>query len=133
MYNNKFFTTVRGGSRYVILLWKFAIKLPYLRCPYHGRKQNLKEWECRKKSKYLAKLYISLPFGWCNVMERVQPLAGSLTSIDCAHLVREYFKNKVTGSELNFLLEDSTLENFGVKNGKIVKLDWGGFGHSENL
>ena len=54
MYNN-FFTTVRGGSRYVILIGNLAIKFPYLRFPYHGRKQNLKEWEYRNKSSHLAK------------------------------------------------------------------------------
>ena len=132
MYNN-FFTTVRGGSRYVILIGNLAIKFPYLRFPYHGRKQNLKEWEYRNKSSHLAKLYISFPFGWCNVMERVQPLAKSLSSVDCTNLIRAYFKNKVTGDELAFLLEDSTLENFGTKNGRIVKLDWGGFWRSESM
>lgn len=131
---NKFFEVALGGSRYVLMIGNLAFKFPYKKCINQGRKQNMQEWKDRNKSKHLAKLYYSFPFGLCNIMERVTPLAQPLSSIEGAALVRNYFKlNVVSKEELDFLLEDSSLENFGIKDKKIVKLDWGGYGHSEDL
>ena len=61
-------------------------------------------------------------------MERVTPLADPLSSIE-SELIRDYFKKKVKDKkELDFLLEDASLGNFGTKQGQVVKLDWGGYG-----
>ena len=48
--------------------------------------------------------------------------------------IKDYFRSKhLSKKELEFLLEDATLENFGTKDGKIVKLDWGGYGKSVSI
>lgn len=125
---NKFFEVALGGTRFILIIGKIVFKLPYYKCFSQGRNQNIKEWEDRNKSTYLAKLYFSFPFGLCNIMERVTPLASPLTSIE-SDLIKDYFREKVKNKvELNFLLEDASLENFGTKDGQIVKLDWGGYG-----
>lgn len=129
-----FFDVALGGSRYVLMIGNLVFKFPYKKCIKQGREQNEKEWRDRNKSNYLAKLYFSFPKGWCNVMERVTPLAQPLSSIEGGDLVKNYFRLKVKSKEeLDFLLEDGSLENFGVKDKKIVKLDWGGYGHNEDL
>lgn len=129
---SKFFDTALGGSRYVVLIGNIVCKFPYFKCIKQGRTQNKREWKDRKKSKHLAKLYFSFPFGLCNIMERVKPLAQPLSSIVEDSLVRDYFKQKAESKqELEFLLEDGSLENFGIKKGRIVKLDWGGYGHED--
>lgn len=131
---NKFFDTALGGSRYVLMIGRLVLKFPYRKCIAQGREQNEKEWRDRHKSEHLAKLYFSFPWGWCNVAERVTPLAQPLSSIEGGELIKDYFKARVKSKdELDFLLVDGNLENFGVIKGRgIVKLDWGGYGHSED-
>lgn len=130
---NKFFETALGGTRFIVMIGGLVFKIPYYKCIKQGRRQNEKEWKDRKKSSHLAKLYFSLPFGLLNIMERVIPLAQPLSSQE-SDFVREHFRNqKLPKEELEFLLEDATLENFGLRNGKIVKLDWGGYGRSANI
>lgn len=124
----KFFKTSLGGTRFIIIIGNIVFKLPYYKCISQGRIQNIREWQDKDKSSHLAKLYYSFPFGLCNIMERVVPLADPLSSIE-SELIRDYFKKNVKDKkELNFLLEDASLENFGTKKGQIVKLDWGGYG-----
>ena len=131
---NKFFDTALGGSRYVLMIGGLVFKFPYCKCIAQGREQNEKEWRDHHKSEHLAKLYFSFPWGWCNVAERVTPLAQPLSSIEGGELIKDYFKARVKSKdELDFLLVDGNLENFGIKDKKIVKLDWGGYGHSEDL
>lgn len=131
---SKFFDTALGGSRYVLMVGGLVFKFPYRKCIEQGREQNEKEWQDRHKSEHLAKLYFSFPWGWCNVAERVTPLAQPLSSIEGGELIKNYFKVRVKSKdELDFLLVDGNLENFGVKGSGIVKLDWGGYGHSEDL
>lgn len=60
-------------------------------------------------------------------------MAQPLSSIE-SNSVKDYFRSKgLPKDELEFILEDATLENFGIKDGKIVKLDWGGYGKSVNI
>lgn len=126
----KFFETALGGTRYILMVGNIVFKFPYYKCLKQGRRQNVKELQDRDKSSHLAKLYFSFPFGLCNIMERVTPLAKPLSSIE-SDSVKEYFKSQnLSKRELEFILEDATLENFGIKDGKIVKLDWGGYGKS---
>lgn len=130
---NKFFDTALGGTRFVLMVGNLVFKFPYYKCFTQGQRQNIKEWQDRDKSTHLAKLYLSLPFGLCNVMERVVPLAKPLSSIE-SDKIKDYFRSKhLSKKELEFLLEDATLENFGTKDGKIVKLDWGGYGKSVSI
>lgn len=130
----KFFKIARGGTRFIVLIGNLVFKFPYFKCIPQGRLQNKVEWRDRDKSDYLAKLYFSFPGGWCNVAERVTPLTKPLSSIAGGDLIKNYFKSRVKSKdELDFLLVDSNLENFGVKDKCIVKLDWGGYGHSEDL
>ena len=130
---NKFFKVALGGTRYIVMIGRLVFKFPYYKCMRQGRRQNKVEWRDRNNSSHLAKLYASLPFGLCNIMERVVPLAEPLSSQE-SDFVREHFRNqKLPKEELEFLLEDATLENFGLRNGKIVKLDWGGYGRSANI
>ena len=129
----KFFETALGGTRFIVMIGGIVFKIPYYKCIKQGRRQNEKEWIDRKKSSYLARLYFSFPFGLLNIMERVIPLAQPLSSIE-SDCVKDYFRNKkLSKDELEFILEDATLENFGVKDEKIVKLDWGGYGKSVNI
>lgn len=120
----KWFYTTRGGSRFILIIGNFVLKIPYYRTVGEGIKQNKYEWQNRNRSKYLTKLYVSLPFGLCNIAERVTPL----NKYDYSKLdLKEYFKVKVKSEEeLRFLLVDSFSRNFGRrKNGDVVKLDWG--------
>ena len=131
---NKFFKTTRGGTRFIVLIGNLVFKFPYFKCIPQGRLQNRIEWRDRNKSEHLTRLYFSFPWGWCNVAERVTPLAQPLSSIEGGELIKDYFKTRVKSKdELDFLLVDGNLENFGVKGNGIVKLDWGGYGHSEDL
>lgn len=130
---NKFFETALGGTRFIVMVGGLVFKFPYYKCIEQGQKQNKNEWRDKDKSSYLAKLYVSLPFGLCNVMERVIPLAKPLSSIE-SDVIKNYFRHKnLPKEELEFILEDATLENFGTKDTKIVKLDWGGYGKSVSI
>ena len=124
---SKFFDTARGGTRFILMCGNLVFKFPYYKCIFKGRLQNLREWRDRNKSSHLAKLYLSIPFGLCNVMERVEPISKPFdTSQD--EYIKSYFDNIIKDKlELKFILKDGSTGNFGMKNGKLVKLDWGGY------
>lgn len=130
---NKFFDTALGGTRFIVMIGNFVLKFPYYKCFEQGQRQNRKEWRDRKKSSHLAKLYFSLPFGLCNIMERVIPLAKPLSSIESDDIKNYFRKKNLPRKELEFILEDASLENFGTRDGKVVKLDWGGYGKSVSI
>ena len=125
---NKFFKTTRGGTRYIILIGNLVFKFPYFKCIPQGRLQNRIEWRDRDKSKHLARLYFAFPFGLCNIMERVIPISEPFdTSKD--DFIKSYFKDIIKDTnELRFILKDGSTGNFGLRNGELVKLDWGGYG-----
>ena len=125
---NKFFKTTRGGTRYIILIGNLVFKFPYFKCIPQGRLQNRIEWRDRNKSKHLARLYFAFPFGLCNIMERVTPISEPFdTSKD--DFIKYYFKDIIKDkNELRFILKDGSTGNFGLRNGQLVKLDWGGYG-----
>ena len=125
---NKFFKTTRGGTRYIILIGNLVFKFPYFKCIPQGRLQNRIEWRDRNKSKHLASLYFAFPFGLCNIMERVTPISEPFdTSKD--DFIKSYFKDIIKDTnELRFILKDGSTGNFGLRNGELVKLDWGGYG-----
>lgn len=125
---NKFFKTTRGGTRYIILIGNLVFKFPYFKCIPQGRLQNRIEWRDRNKSKHLARLYFAFPFGLCNIMERVTPISEPFdTSKD--DFIKSYFKDIIKDkNELRFILKDGSTGNFGLRNGELVKLDWGGYG-----
>ena len=125
---NKFFKTTRGGTRYIILIGNLVFKFPYFKCIPQGRLQNRVEWRDRNKSKHLARLYFAFPFGLCNIMERVTPISEPFdTSKD--DFIKSYFKAIIKDTnELRFILKDGSTGNFGLRNGELVKLDWGGYG-----
>ena len=125
---NKFFKTTRGGTRYIILIGNLVFKFPYFKCIPQGRLQNRIEWRDRNKSKHLARLYFAFPFGLCNIMERVIPISEPFdTSKD--DFIKSYFKDIIKDTnELRFILKDGSTGNFGLRNGELVKLDWGGDG-----
>ena len=125
---NKFFKTTRGGTRYIVLIGNLVFKFPYFKCIPQGRLQNIIEWRDRNKSKHLARLYFAFPFGLCNIMERVTPISEPFdTSKD--DFIKSYFKDIIKDkNELRFILKDGSTGNFGLRNGELVKLDWGGYG-----
>ena len=125
---NKFFKTTRGGTRYIVLIGNLVFKFPYFKCIPQGRLQNRIEWRDRNKSKHLARLYFAFPFGLCNIMERVTPISEPFdTSKD--DFIKSYFKDIIKDTnELRFILKDGSTVNFGLRNGELVKLDWGGYG-----
>ena len=125
---NKFFKTTRGGTRYIILIGNLVFKFPYFKCIPQGRLQNRIEWRDRNKSDHLARLYFAFPFGLCNIMERVIPISEPFdTSKD--DFIKSYFKDIIKDTnELRFILKDGSTGNFGLRNGELVKLDWGGYG-----
>lgn len=125
---NKFFKTTRGGTRYIILIGNLVFKFPYFKCIPQGRLQNRIEWRDRNKSKHLARLYFAFPFGLCNIMERVTPISEPFdTSKD--DFIKSHFKDIIKDiNELRFILKDGSTGNFGLRNGELVKLDWGGYG-----
>ena len=125
---NKFFKTTRGGTRYIILIGNLVFKFPYFKCIPQGRLQNRIEWRDRNKSKHLARLYFAFPFGLCNIMERVTPISEPFdTSKD--DFIKSYFKDIIKDTnELRFISKDGSTGNFGLRNGELVKLDWGGYG-----
>jgi len=125
---NKFFKTTRGGTRYIILIGNLVFKFPYFKCIPQGRLQNRIEWQDRNKSDHLARLYFAFPFGLCNIMERVTPISEPFdTSKD--DFIKSYFKDIIKDTnELRFILKDGSTGNFGLRNGELVKLDWGGYG-----
>ena len=125
---NKFFKTTRGGTRYIILIGNLVFKFPYFKYIPQGRLQNIIEWRDRNKSKHLARLYFAFPFGLYNIMERVTPISEPFdTSKD--DFIKSYFKDIIKDTnELRFILKDGSTGNFGLRNGELVKLDWGGYG-----
>lgn len=125
---NKFFKTTRGGTRYIVLIGNLVFKFPYFKCIPQGRLQNRIEWRDRNKSRHLARLYFAFPFGLCNIMERVIPISEPFdTSKD--DFIKSYFKDIIKDTnELRFILKDGSTGNFGLRNGELVKLDWGGYG-----
>ena len=125
---NKFFKTTRGGTRYIVLIGNLVFKFPYFKCIPQGRLQNRIEWRDRNKSDHLARLYFAFPFGLCNIMERVIPISEPFdTSKD--DFIKSYFKDIIKDTnELRFILKDGSTGNFGLRNGELVKLDWGGYG-----
>ena len=125
---NKFFKTTRGGTRYIVLIGNLVFKFPYFKCIPQGRLQNRVEWQDRNKSDHLARLYFAFPFGLCNIMERVTPISEPFdTSKD--DFIKSYFKDIIKDTnELRFILKDGSTGNFGLRNGELVKLDWGGYG-----
>ena len=109
---NKFFKTTRGGTRYIVLIGNLVFKFPYFKCIPQGRLQNRIEWRDRNKSKHLARLYFAFPFGLCK-----------------DDFIKSHFKDIIKDtSELRFILKDGSTGNFGLRNGELVKLDWGGYG-----
>lgn len=117
---------LKGSSRTVILLGDFAFKFPRLSSFREGMRQNRNEWKHRSRSKYLAHLYYSAPFGFLNIMERLAPLGVHfLNAEECWGFIEKHFKDKVDNDEFEFLLRDGQQENFGRRVNEIIKCDWG--------
>lgn len=108
-----------GSSRYVILISKFAFKIPKISMFKCGMEQNIGELKNKNRSNYLAHLYFSLPFGILNIMERLEPLNVNLTNDEGWSYITDYFKSKVSKDELEFLLSDGQCKNFGTRGEEI--------------
>lgn len=125
---SNFLALTSGGTRYVLFIGNLVFKFPRLDRFTEGLEQNNIEWRDRNKSSFLAKLYFSFPLGLCNIMERIEAFPPQNFGDEGNALIRNYYKDKVSSKELEFLLEDGALRNFGMKDGIMLKLDWGGYG-----
>lgn len=115
-----------GGTRYVWLIGRYAIKIPSLfnwGSFLNGLLANMQEHRFGKMNNpSLAKVHISSSLGLFVIMERVQPIRHrGLFFIELKRLV-------LLSKDLpaDFLLRDGGVRNFGYNSEcKLVKLDYG--------
>lgn len=118
----------RGVTRFVILTKRYAIKLP--RFWWHNRFRwqmflfgllgNMQEREFASTGwPELCPVVWSLPGGWCVVMRRAEPLTEDLTD--------EQYRELVDHDDYHVPAEHK-IDSFGWLGGRIVAIDYGGFG-----
>ena len=116
-----------GATRHVFLVGPYAIKIPQFRYGWknflYGLLANLQERTFAKAGwPELCPVAFSLPGGWLVVMQRAEPLTReewfSFDSLDfCEREGREYC-----------IPAERKMDSFGKNDGRIVAVDYGGFG-----
>lgn len=123
----KFKVCRNGCTRTVILIGKYAIKIPCLHYNYpmfiEGIRANLNERQyiCFQDRAPIAKTFYANRFGLLNIQERVRPVNNRglfFTELEvlCSkqHLPRDFY------------MDDPKPENFGYNSRNVlVKLDYG--------
>lgn len=117
---------IHGRTRSVILIGKYAIKLPYLKSwPYfvRGLLDNMFEKSYNRfPSEFLAPLLFSLPGGFLNVY----PRCSVITDPKDPQLWK-LFKNlyEEDNEYILNIIEVAEPSNFGYYQGRIVAIDYG--------
>lgn len=118
----------RGVTRFVILTRRYAIKVPRFWWHHTFRWQmflfgllgNMQEREfARTKWPELCPVVFSLPGGWLVVMRRAQPLHDDLTDAQYDAIVNRPDYH---------VPAEHKVDSFGILDGRIVAIDYGGFG-----
>ena len=114
-----------GASRVVILLNKYAIKVPRIdswRLFLYGLLGNIheKQWQ-NQICKYLCPILFYVPGGFLSIMPRCEVKAG--LSAEFIKIVSKDLDTDISETILN-IVEDKD-DSVGILNGKIVAIDYG--------
>lgn len=116
-----------GVTRTVFLVGKYAVKIPCVHRTYamfiEGIRSNLAEGRFvgYEPQAPIARTLYSNRFGLLNIQERVRPVSGKnkLFRIALVELSACEFFNR------DFIMDDPKPDNFGYKQNKLVKIDYG--------
>lgn len=115
----------KGATRIVFMFSKFVIKIPRV-IPWKnclvGMLANLQEREFNTlKRNDLAPIFLSSRLGLFVIMKRAKPIEN-YTDAEFWGILDEMYK----GTDFyEFMLSDYKMNNYGIINGKIVKIDYG--------
>lgn len=115
----------KGTSRSVLLIGKYALKFP--RCLswkafVMGMLANINEaqWKNAPNDWHLCPLLYSNKFGLLNIMPRCKSIKHrGLYAVELARL------SAITPLSKSWYVYDAKPRNFGMLNGRMVKLDYG--------
>lgn len=111
----------RGATRIVLLIGKYAIKIPSIfewRLFLHGLLANLQEASfSRAEWEELCPVVLAVPGGWFLIMRRATPLSEEeFESLNYEEWVdRENYRVPVENKH----------DSFGILDGRIVAVDYG--------
>lgn len=114
----------RGITREVILIGKYAFKIPSLRSWWlflEGLQCNMNETQRQKCSDRFCPIVFSFPGGFLNIMKRCTPLKV----YDRDEMRNIFYLSKETedGNVHNFVENKEC--SFGILDGKLVAVDYG--------
>ena len=114
-----------GSTRTVFLTRNYAVKIPTLLFTglwNRGRIANLHERRLSGIHKDLCPVVWGDPFGLILVMPKVGEISSSIDWLDMRQSFEFRYKNDPM---CDFLLRDFKPSNWGVLNGRLVKIDYG--------
>ena len=118
-----------GGTRWVILTRRYAIKLPIpttWKRFVQGMLSNLTEGQWKDyRNKFLCPIVYSNRFGLIVVMKRAKPVRHEgLFWVEIERLYKDAM-NEPSPLDRDFFEYDAFPKNFGYFNGNLVKIDYG--------
>jgi hypothetical protein len=108
-----------GATRVVLLIWKYAVKIPTFyswKLFLNGLLANLQEIEWSGFDDFLCPVLFGCPGGWFLVMPRVATFRGAIK--------RKLFTT-MTKKDGYTLPAENKPGHFGLLNGKLVTVDYG--------
>ena len=106
-----------GMTRNVLLIWKYAIKIPTFRSWklfLRGLLANMQENEFSGVWPELCPVVFSVPGGVCSVMIRAEPISEKQFDLEFEKI-----------PEHIVIIAESKSQNYGYLNGKLVAIDYG--------
>lgn len=110
---------VRGITREVILIGRYAFKLPSVRSWWlflEGMQCNMNEWERRTCSDQFCPIVFHIPGGFLNVMKRCDPF----DEYEYEKMYNLFYSN----NECHSFVENKKC-SFGLLDNKLVAVDYG--------
>jgi hypothetical protein len=126
--NTRSFELKKGSTRSVILLWKWAVKIPTLKTWklfLHGLLANMQEVEFSAAGwPELCPVVFSLPGGFVTVMRRANPLTEEEWLEITTGEDKDHIEDLIRKEEYEVPIEEK-IDSFGWLDGKLVAVDYG--------
>lgn len=121
----------KGATRYVIRVWRFAVKVPRThgwRTFLNGLLGNMQEREfARFLDGYVAPVVFSLPGGFCNVMPWVEDIGRGHADQFFAWMDSAAKGDDEDAKKARCLLNivERKADSVGMLNGRLLAIDYG--------
>jgi hypothetical protein len=126
--NTRSFELKKGSTRSVILLWKWAVKIPTLKTWklfLQGLLANMQEVEFSAAGwPELCPVVFSLPGGFVTVMRRANPLTEEEWLEITTGEDKDHIEDLIRKEEYEVPIEEK-IDSFGWLDGKLVAVDYG--------